>query len=148
MRVCAALVLALGMAVPFSGRASAHHSFAGMFDNAVAVNLSGVVTSVEMVNPHSFIYLDVTTDGAVERWALEGPGPTQVYRRGFDAAFIKPGDRLAVCGYLARADVSPTTREPATGKPARTLSAAVLMTADRGRFAWSNYRQGKCGLDQ
>lgn len=148
MRVYAAVVLAMGMAVLSSGRVIAHHSFAGMFDNSAAVNLSGVVTSVEMVNPHSFIYLDVTTDGAGERWALEGPGPTQAYRRGFDAASIKPGDGLAVCGYLARSDVSPTRRESATGKPARTLSAAVLMTIDRGRFAWSNYRQGKCGLDQ
>lgn len=146
MRVYATVVLAMAVLSP--GRVIAHHSFAGMFDNSVVVNLSGVVTSVEMVNPHSFIYLDVTTAGAVERWALEGPGPTQVYRRGLGAEFIKPGDGLAVCGYLARADVSPTKREPATGKPARTLSAAVLSTADRGRFAWSNYRQGKCGLDQ
>jgi len=148
MRICAAVVLAMGVTVLSSGRIFAHHSFAGMFDDAVAVTLSGVVTSVEMVNPHSFIYLDVATAGATERWALEGPGPTQVYRRGFGAEFIKPGDGLTVCGYLARADVSPTKREPATGKPARTLSAAVLSTVDRGRFAWSNYRQGKCGLDR
>ena len=45
-------------------------------------------------------------------------------------------------------DVATTKREPGTGKAARALSAAVLTTRDRGPFPWSNYRQGKCGLDK
>jgi hypothetical protein len=112
------------------------------------VTLNGVVTSVEMINPHSWIYLDVTTNGTVERWALEGPGPFQIQRRQFDLGFIKPGDPLGACGYLARADASATKREPATGRAARKLQAAVLTTPDRGAFVWNNYRQGKCGLDR
>ena len=31
-----------------------------------------------------FIYLDVKAHGAVERWALEGPGPTQLSRMSLD----------------------------------------------------------------
>ena len=143
----AALAVAIGIAVAMIDTTLAHHSFPSEFDNSRAVTISGVVTSVEMVNPHSWIYLDVTTDGSVERWALEGPGPTQIQRRGFDLAFIKAGDELGVCRYLARSDVATTRREPVAGKSGRKLQAAVLMKPDGGPFVWNNYRQGKCGLD-
>jgi len=83
----------------------------------------------------------------VERWALEGPGPFSVQRRGIDLAFVKPGDELGACGYLARADVTTTKRDPVTGNAARKLQAAVLMIPDRQPLVWNNYRQGKCGLD-
>jgi hypothetical protein len=149
MRLRATIVLAIGMAMQFtSGAMFAHHSFASEFDNTIAVRLQGVVTSVEMVNPHSFIYLDVEADGAAERWALEGPGPNQVVRRGRDLNFIKPGDTLGACGYLARSGVAPTRPEPLTARAARKLQAAVLTMAKHGEFVWSNYGQGKCGLDK
>jgi uncharacterized protein DUF6152 len=149
MRFCAAIVLTIGMATQFSrGAVFAHHSFAGEFDNTIALTLHGVVTSVEMINPHSFIYLDVKTDGAVERWALEGPGPTLILRRGLDLKLIKAGDELGACGYPAKSDVVPTRTEPATAKAARKLQAAVLMMPNREQLLWNNYRQRKCGLDK
>jgi hypothetical protein len=149
MRFRAAMVLAIGMALRFTGGAVfAHHSFAGEFDNSIAVTLRGVVTSVEMINPHSFIYLDVKAHGAVERWALEGPAPRAIQRKGLDPQFIKAGDELGVCGYLARRDVVPTRAEPVTASAARMLQAAVLTLPNREPFVWNNYRQGKCGLDQ
>jgi hypothetical protein len=148
MRFRAGIVVAIAMAIQFtSGATFAHHSFAGEFDNTIAVRVQGVVTSVEMVNPHSFIYIDVEADGAVERWALEGPGPRQLLRSGRDLNFIKPGDKLGACGYLARSDVVPTRTEPVTARAARKLQAAVLTMAKHGEFVWNNYRQGKCGLD-
>lgn len=148
MRFRAAIVLPIALAIEFTcGAVVAHHSFAGEFDNSVAVTLHGVVASVEMINPHSFIYLDVKAQGAVERWALEGPGPMQVLRRGLDLQFIKAGDELGACGYLARSDVVPTRTEPVTARAARKLQAAVLTMPDRHKLVWNNYRQGKCGLD-
>lgn len=149
MRFRAVIVLAMGMAIHFPCRGVfAHHSFSGEFDNSIAVTLQGVVASVEMVNPHSFIYLDVKgAHGAVERWGLEGPGPRLVLRRGLDLEFIKAGDELGACGYLARSDVVPTRTEPATGRAARKLQAAVLTMPNRDKLLWNNYRQGKCGLD-
>lgn len=149
MRFRAAIVITLGAAIQFtSGASVAHHSFASEFDNSIAVTVHGVVVSVEMVNPHSFIYLDVKAPhGAVERWALEGPGPRQVLRRGLGLDFIKPGDELGACGYLARGDVVPTRTEPVTARAARKLQAAVLTMPNRERLVWNNYRQRKCGLD-
>ena len=140
--------IALGAALLSPDAAQAHHSFNGEFDNSVAITITGVVTGVEMINPHSWIYLDVVTGGVTERWALEGPGPFQMQRRGFDQTMIKPGDEIGACGYLARSDMATTKRDPATGMAARKLQAAVLTKADRGQFVWNNYRQGKCGLDR
>jgi hypothetical protein len=149
MRLRAAIVLATAMAIQFTrGVIFAHHSFSGEFDNSIAVTLQGVVASVEMVNPHSFIYLDVKSHGAVERWALEGPGPTQLLRMSLDLKLIKAGDELGACGYLARRDVVPTRTEPVTAKAARKLQAAVLTMPNREKLLWNNYRQGKCGLDK
>lgn len=150
MRFRAVIVLGIGMAMQFPrGAIVAHHGFSGEFDASNAVTLQGVVASVEMVNPHSFIYLDVkAAHGAVERWGLEGPGPRQVLRRGLDLKFIKAGDELGACGYLARRDVVPPTTEPVTGRAARKLQAAVLTMPNREKLLWNNYRQGKCGLDQ
>jgi hypothetical protein len=149
MRFSAGIVLTTAMALYSASAATfAHHSFAGQFDNTISVTLHGVVTSVEMVYPHSFIYVDVNTHGAVERWALEGPGAGQARRMGWARDFIiKAGDELGACGYLARSDVTPTRSEPGTAKRARKLQAAVLTMASRGTFLWSNYGQGKCGLD-
>lgn len=149
MRFRTAIIVAIGMAIQFPGSAMfAHHSFAGEFDNSIAVTLQGVVVSVEMVNPHSFIYLDVRAPhGAVERWALEGPGPRQLVRMRQDPKFLKAGDELGACGYLARRDVVPTRTEPVTSRAARKLQAAVLIMPNREKLLWNNYRQGKCELD-
>jgi hypothetical protein len=143
--------LGVSMAVAIgcsSATGFAHHSFAGEFDNSIAVTLQGVVTSVEMINPHSFIYLDVQTQGRVERWALEGPAPRQVLRMGLQPGAIKPGDEVGACGYLARHDVVRTRSAPGAARPARKLQAAVLTTPHSGTMVWNNYRQGKCGLDK
>lgn len=148
MRVRTAIVVMCVVMAAASAMPRAHHSFSGEFDNAVAVTLHGTISSVEMVNPHSFIYLEVTHDGKVQRWALEGPGPTTIARRGMDQTSLTPGDELGTCGYLARGDVAGTRPEPASSTPARKLSAAVLFLSDGRQVPWSNYRQQKCGLDR
>ena len=49
----------------------AHHSFAAAFDESKPINLVGVVTKVELVNPHSWIWLDVKSkDGKVVNWGI------------------------------------------------------------------------------
>jgi hypothetical protein len=143
-RICCAVI---GL-IALSGSAFAHHSFSGEFDNTIAVNLEGVITSVEMINPHSFIFVDVKTNGVVERWALEGPNPIQVKRRGMDLALFKVGDKLGACGYLAKSDVATTRPEPGTNHAARKLQAAVLVMPAGEKIVWNNYRQEKCGLDK
>ena len=52
--------------------AQAHHSFSGAFDINRQVTLKGVISKIDWVNPHVYLYLDVKDDaGAVTSWAIE-----------------------------------------------------------------------------
>ena len=56
--------------------AMAHHSVQAEFDLNKSLTLTGVVTKVEWINPHSYLYLDVKDDsGNVKHWAFEMAGP-------------------------------------------------------------------------
>ena len=39
-----------------SGYAAAHHSFAAAYDENAPLNMQGVVTRVELTNPHSWLW--------------------------------------------------------------------------------------------
>jgi hypothetical protein len=57
-------------AVPVLG--VAHHSLSGQFDTARTVELTGVVSRVEWVNPHTYIQVDVKqADGTNLTWKIE-----------------------------------------------------------------------------
>ena len=65
-------VLGLAAAARRQLPAAAHHSFAAIFDSAKPVKVTGTVTRIEWMNPHTWIYLDVKNgDGAVEAWAFK-----------------------------------------------------------------------------
>ncbi|MHC9083983.1 DUF6152 family protein [Luteimonas sp. RIT-PG2_3] len=83
--------------------ASAHHSFAAMFDANKPIRLTGKLTKIEWTNPHSYFHIDVVdARGAVHSWAIEGAGPGALSRRGFGKGDIKIGDVLVINGYLAK----------------------------------------------
>ncbi|HEY3827448.1 MAG TPA: DUF6152 family protein [Bryobacteraceae bacterium] len=81
----------------------AHHSFAAEFDINKPVKLEGTVTSMEWINPHSWIHIDVKgPDGKVVNWMVEGGSPSILLRRGFTKKFLEPGTVLIVDGYQAK----------------------------------------------
>jgi hypothetical protein len=56
--------------------AIAHHSFAAEFDASKTVTVKGVVSKVDWVNPHIFIYVDVKdNNGKTTTWALQSLPP-------------------------------------------------------------------------
>lgn len=83
--------------------AAAHHSFAAEFDVSRPIRLTGVVQRMEFSNPHSWIYLEVTTDdGEVQEWAVEGAAPNALLRRGWNRNSLPAGTEINVRGFQAR----------------------------------------------
>ena len=83
--------------------AHAHHSFAAEFDAKKPVNLRGVVTRVEWINPHTWIHIDVKgPNGQLVKWMIEGGSPNALFRRGVTKASLPLGTEIVVDGYQAR----------------------------------------------
>src|SRR5947207_12429617 len=81
----------------------AHHAFSAEFDANQPVTLRGVVTKIEMVNPHGWIHIDVKgPDGKVINWAIETGGPNALARRGVTKNFLPIGQEVIVTGYRAK----------------------------------------------
>lgn len=83
--------------------AVAHHSFSAEFDINQPIQLRGEVIEMVFTNPHSYIYLKVTTDsGEVQEWAIEGGAPNALIRRGWNRDSLPAGTEVTVLGYRSR----------------------------------------------
>ena len=68
-----------------------------MFDQAKTVTIQGTVKSFELINPHSWLYVETTdTAGKPAEWALEMGGSGAMARAGWQKDTVKIGDRISV----------------------------------------------------
>jgi hypothetical protein len=105
VRLIAALVIGLAGAWFGSGRAVAHHSLASQFDESKPLTLQGVVTKVEWVNPHVWVYIDVKDkSGATEQWSLETLPPAMLRKGGLRSDMLGKGEMVTVLAYRGRTD--------------------------------------------
>jgi hypothetical protein len=98
----AALLLLPGL---LSRPAQAHHSFA-IFDRGEGKekSISGVVTELTLVNPHSWLKIAVPDpDGRAIPWSFEMASPVNLQRMGWTKDSVAPGDRITVSYYPLRA---------------------------------------------
>jgi hypothetical protein len=102
-RSLAILALAGAGALAATTPATAHHAFAAEFDADLPIEIKGVVTKFKLVNPHSWLYLDVkAADGSVTNWGVEFSAPNALAQRGLSKADIKPGDEIQIKGYRSK----------------------------------------------
>jgi hypothetical protein len=103
--VAAIIVLAVLL---FMARALfAHHGLAA-FDTTHTVKMQGVVTNFQFINPHSYIYADLTNDkGKVANWKCEMGSLGMLTRHGgWTPDTVKKGDKVTIQGFVAK-DGSP-----------------------------------------
>ena len=93
-----ALICASSLVFP----ALAHHSH-NAYEVTEWSNLQGTVSDVLLMNPHAWIYLDVTDEqGETTTWALEAAGPFSIFENGVKREDVQPGDLIHVRIHLLR----------------------------------------------
>jgi len=98
-----ALVLAGAGLLVCAMPALAHHSFAAEYDADKPIELKGVVTRIEWMNPHARFYIDVKADGGqVTNWNLELASPNVLARNGWRRNSLQVGDHVTVNGSQAK----------------------------------------------
>jgi Family of unknown function (DUF6152) len=128
--VAVALVCLLSVAPAW-----AHHGVAN-FDLNKEITITGTVTRISLVNPHSWLFLDaVGDDGRVVSWRCELRGATVLRRSGWSPDMFKAGTRITITGapdrfepntcYLGTAVFADGTRIDRYGQISRTAAAAA-----------------------
>ena len=102
MRTAAILIIG-SLILTGSSLLAVHHAFTAQFDENRPVSLKGTVTKFELINPHSWIWIDVKgAEGKVVNWGIEGGTPNALMRRGFTKNSLPIGTEVVVVGFQAR----------------------------------------------
>ena len=102
MKLSNLILLTLAISFPFS-TSQAHHAYAAAFDMKSVSQIQGRVVRLELLNPHTSLYLEVVNEqGEVEDWVLEGPGKLALARRGWTDDMFEQGELITVHGNPSR----------------------------------------------
>jgi hypothetical protein len=98
-RAALAAAVALFSAFPML----AHHAVSAEFDAGKVITLKGVVSKVDWVNPHIFVYVDVKDDsGKVTTWRLQSAPPMFFKGSGLTKEKLLDGQETTVTAYPAK----------------------------------------------
>ena len=93
-----AVLIAVLAATPLLG----HHSLSKEFDSARAMRITGLITRVEWINPHVWIYLDVKdANGKIVPWRVQLAAIGALTRAGFDKKLLDFTSPVTIEGWPA-----------------------------------------------
>ena len=96
-------LLGILVVVAIAAPAFAHHSEAAEYDSTKPVTIKGKFLKMDWINPHSWVYIEVTGDGGkVATWKAEALPPNGLYRQGWRRDSLKVGEEISIDGYLAK----------------------------------------------
>ena len=85
--------------------ALAHHSVPVNFDTARDISITGVLTEIKWLNPHSHFRMDVTNDdGSTVEWLVEMGAINTMRRAGFQTDRFSLGQLVTITGWPGRRD--------------------------------------------
>ena len=98
------LLTASGLLVVATAPLFAHHSVESAFDATKRIKVTGVISKVEWLNPHIYVYVDSKeTNGTVTHWTLETIPPAAMRRAGVTKELLMGhGETVVVDAYPAR----------------------------------------------
>lgn len=117
--VCVMLTLSVGV--------QAHHSIPVYWDDKATIEISGVVKSMKVINPHSELIITVTAaNGQKEDWIGVSGQATQMIKAGWTNDILKAGTAIKVKG-------APPRKQGAKGILVRevTLPDGRVLTSGR-----------------
>lgn len=113
--------------------AIAHHSSAPHFHRDITVTLDATVTEWKFVNPHAYVYFDVTQEsGETNNWRCETSAASGMARNGWTNETFFPGQKLTING-------SPAIREEHVCY-LNTVTFSDGVEVSRGGALPANYR--------
>ena len=108
VRLVLPLLSALGALAMPSAPAAAHHSVAGQFDSAKRTTITGVINKVEWINPHVYLYVDVSDGkGSVTTWRLESLPTAMLRKAGLTSEMLKGGGQQVTAAVLMARNGTP-----------------------------------------
>ena len=101
-KLLASLLCALSISVVAATGASAHHAVQAQFDVQHVQTFTGVMTDVELINPHPYFHLDVDTgNGEIENYSVESVA-LQALRRAGLLKQLRVGETFTIEAHPSR----------------------------------------------
>ena len=97
------MLLLGGFLIAAGSVASAHHSYGATYEVRKEIKLEGKLVQFVYRNPHSFVHVQAPDEsGAMQRWAVEWSGTSQLANTGVTRESLKVGDQIVVLARPSR----------------------------------------------
>ena len=81
----------------------AHHSYGATYNSKKEIKLEGKLVQFVYRNPHSFVHVESPDEtGAMQRWAVEWSGTSQLANSGVTRESLKVGDQVVITARPSR----------------------------------------------